>query len=410
MRAILAGFEEAGQLHSFHTTLSFRQSDWLVRFAPEPLKNDLLRRSFDIPPERCVLHPGRELVRLGSARLGLSFLTGGKEGWASIDAIYTDLDRQVGDYLRACFADRTATPGTLRTPEAVYCYEDSALKTFQAATELGLKRYYDLPIAYWETVHRLLLQEAERLPRWEPTLGATSDPPQKLARKCDEISLSDVVICPSHFVLDSLPDTIRKEKTCLVSEFGSPQASAIPERAQESGLAAAKLRVLFAGSLSQRKGLADVFQAIQILKRKDVELIVLGSLIMPLDFYRKECPSFTYEPPRPHDEVLNLMSTCDILVLPSIVEGRALVQQEAMMCGLPLIVTPNAGGCDLIEEGETGFLVPVASPEVIAEKISWFADHPGRLASMRQKTRKKAEALTWQDYARKILNTCLSRQ
>ena len=40
--------------------------------------------------------------------------------------------------------------------------------------------------------------------------------------------------------------------------------------------------------------------------------------------------------------------------LPSIVEGRALVQQEALSCGLPIIVTSNAGGEDLIDEGLTG--------------------------------------------------------
>ena len=57
-------------------------------------------------------------------------------------------------------------------------------------------------------------------------------------------------------------------------------------------------------------------------------------------------------------------------MLPSIVEGRALVQQEALSCGLPIIVTPNAGGEDLVEEGITGHLVPIRSPEKIAEAIS----------------------------------------
>ena len=56
------------------------------------------------------------------------------------------------------------------------------------------------------------------------------------------------------------------------------------------------------------------------------------------------------------------MRSCDLLVLPSIVEGRALVLQEAMACGLAMIATPNAGAEDLIVEGETGFLVPVGAP------------------------------------------------
>ena len=48
---------------------------------------------------------------------------------------------------------------------------------------------------------------------------------------------------------------------------------------------------------------------------------------------------------------------------------RALVQQEALSCGTPLIVTPNAGAEDLIDEGLTGFIIPFRNPEKIAEKI-----------------------------------------
>src|SRR5260221_11290322 len=105
----------------------------------------------------------------------------------------------------------------------------------------------------------------------------------------------------------------------------------------------------------------------------------MGTPIARMDFYRQQFPGFIYEPPRPHPEVLALMRRCDVLVLPSIVEGRALVQQEAMSCGLPLIVTRNAGAEDLIEEGQTGFLVPPGRPDEIGRRIEWFADHADRL-------------------------------
>jgi glycosyltransferase involved in cell wall biosynthesis len=110
--------------------------------------------------------------------------------------------------------------------------------------------------------------------------------------------------------------------------------------------------------MTQRKGLADLFAAFNIVNRKDVELVVLGSLVQPLEFYRGQYADFSYEAPRPHGNVLQLMQSCDVFALPSIVEGRALVQQEAMACGLPLIVTPNAGGQDLIEEGKQDFSFP----------------------------------------------------
>ena len=78
--------------------------------------------------------------------------------------------------------------------------------------------------------------------------------------------------------------------------------------------------------------------------------------------------------------------------------------QEAMSCGLPLIITPNSGGEDLIDEGKTGFLVPIRSPEKIAEKIAWFADHREIIGEMNGLVRRKAAQITWHNYCQKILN------
>jgi glycosyltransferase involved in cell wall biosynthesis len=370
VRALLAGLEGTGRAYEFHTTLGFAGE------APKGLQ----RRSYDMPAARLRTHPLRELARLAAGRLGFGSLA------PSIDSVARGLDRATARALRS---------GSFG---CVYGYEDSAAETFSAAREGGLKRCYELPIAYWETSRRLLDEEAERLPRWAATLIGPDDPPEKLVRKTDELALADVVVCPSEFVLDSLPPAVRARKQCVLSPFGSPPASPLPRR-EEHG----KLRVLFAGSMTQRKGLADVFAAMKILRRKDVELLVMGSPVAPMDFYRAEYADFTHEPPRAHAAVLALFATCDLLVLPSIVEGRALVQQEALSCGLPLIVTRNAGGADLIDEGATGFLVPIRAPEAIAEKIAWFAGHRAELPQMREAARAKAAQYTWAAYAQRIL-------
>jgi glycosyltransferase involved in cell wall biosynthesis len=163
------------------------------------------------------------------------------------------------------------------------------------------------------------------------------------------------------------------------------------------------LRVLFAGALSQRKGLADVFAAMNLVKSKEIELVVMGSLIKPLNWYRQRLPHFTYEPPRPHDQVLNLMQTCDVFLLPSLVEGRALVQQEAMACALPVIATRNAGADDLIIDGETGFLVPIRSPEALAAKLDWCAENRSALAGMGIAAQRRAGEFTWHGYGETIV-------
>ncbi len=172
-----------------------------------------------------------------------------------------------------------------------------------------------------------------------------------------------------------------------MAHFGTsdPKKNSPPRRANKG-----KLRLLFAGSLSQRKGLADLFGSFKLLKRSDVELVVLGAPKQPMDFYYSQYPDFVYESPRSHKEVIQLMQSCDALALPSLVEGCALVQQEAMSCGLPIIITPNTGGNHLIEDGKQGFIVPIRAPEKIAEKIDWFAEHRDETVQMGEEARRKA--------------------
>jgi len=355
VRALAEALDAAGRLSAFHTTLAIG------------------RRAIAVNRQRVHQHPWREIMRLTLRRLGLG-------NSQAVDSVYRALDETVAQRLDGA--------------HAVYCYEDGALATFRAARERGLRRYYELPIAYFETVQRVLREEAERLPAWAPTLGAPSDSPEKLARKAEELALAELVVCPSRFVQASLPAGTRS----IVSEFGSP-----PVPPQIATRPAGPLRILFAGAMSQRKGLGDVFAAMRELQRHDVQLVIMGAPLASMAFYRREFPHFLYEPPRPHAAVLELMDSCDALVLPSLVEGRALVQQEALSRGLPLIVTANAGGEDLIVPGETGWLVPIRDSSAIAERIAWLADHRGEIPRLRAAAREMAARRTWAEYTRKIM-------
>ena len=395
-RAVLDALDHADLLAKFVTTLGWSRSSPFVQAMPENFRAQLMRRAYDLPHYKIKTHPAREIVRLLAKKLGVHWLTRHETGWASIDRVWSSLDQVTADYLRQNH-ERLKIRG-------IYSYEDCAERTFLAARELGLRRIYDLPIAYWETARRLLREEARRYPRWEPTMGGTRDSEEKLARKSRELDLAEIVICPSAFVFDSLPEKVRASKKCLVAPFGSPTVETADRSYNTHRTQSGRLRFLFAGALTQRKGLADLFAAMKLVGAKEAELVVMGSPILPMSFYRSECPELIYEPPRAHADVLRLMRSCDVLVLPSIVEGRALVQQEAMACGLPLIATRNAGGEDLIVEGKTGFLVPTGAPEAIAEKIVWFLQNRALLPAMSVAARAKAAELTWPDYGEKILH------
>ncbi|MDB5062972.1 MAG: group 1 glycosyl transferase [Mucilaginibacter sp.] len=396
VRAVIAALDKAALLAEFNTTVAANPESAWLKLIPKGIRDQLLRRTFPITSDRLFTHPCLELTRMILPKIGLAKFVQNEHSWASLDSVYRDFDKSVAGRLKHLVKKKGIT--------AVYGYEDGALNTFKKANELGLKCIYDLPIAYWETGRKLMLEEAERLPAWAPTLGGgIKDSPEKLERKTRELELADIVLGPGEFVMQSLP-TWAKTKQMVMTPFGSPVRIKDMGRRFNFYDDNFRLRVLFVGSMSQRKGLGDLFSAIRLLNRSDIDLVIMGSLMVPIEFYQKELPEFTYLPNRPHEQVLSLMRSCDVFCLPSIVEGRALVMQEAMSQGLPLIITPNTGGEDLIIDGRTGFLVPIRSPEAIAEKLNWFLENRSKIPAMGKMAQRHAAKYSWEVYGSKIVS------
>ena len=373
VHALIRELYQNDLLSMFFTTIGVGSTSNLV------LRKLLKRRSYSIPDSKISRHWKTEFFRLCS---------GGDQTQKRTlaDKSYQELDQKVASCLHTHKLD------------IVHAYEDGALETFRKAKESGVQCSYELPIAYWKTCRLLLREEAERYPEWANTLETLDESEEKLYRKEQELLGADKVICPSQFVMDSIPESIRRKKPCHVAPFGSPTEVKLPETRNSS----VELKLLFVGSMSQRKGLADVFKAMKSLKKNRVSLSVLGQPSLPKEFYRKHYSEFIYFPPCSNAEVREIMSVHDVLILPSIIEGRALVQQEALSCGLPIIVTPNAGGEDLIETGVTGHLIPIRSPEKIREKIEWFLENKEHIPAMSHECQIKAKAYTWENYAKTI--------
>jgi glycosyltransferase involved in cell wall biosynthesis len=394
VRAVLQSLDEAGALAEFQTTLAIKSDSAWLKYLPAGIRQECLRRSYDVSYDKIWTHEFLEIARMILPKLKLNKFVNQERGFASIYSVYKNFDNAA--------AKRLVKVAQKNKVSGVYAYEDGALEVFKQAKKLGIKCIYDLPIAYWETGRKLMNEEAERLPKWAKTLGGgILDSKEKLERKTREMELADVIIGPGEFVMSSIPKWAQNKKM-IMSPFGSPS---INNDQSDKKKINNPLRVLFAGSMGQRKGLGDLFTALTLLNRKDIELVVMGSLLESMEFYRSEYPNFIHEPGRPHHEVLELMRSCDVFCLPSIVEGRALVMQEAMSQGLPLIITPNTGGEDLIIEGKTGFLVPIRSPEAIAEKLNWFLENRSMITEMGEMAKAHASGYTWKNYGTIIIDS-----
>jgi glycosyltransferase involved in cell wall biosynthesis len=98
------------------------------------------------------------------------------------------------------------------------------------------------------------------------------------------------------------------------------------------------------------------------------------------------------------DDVAELLAVADVVALPSEWEARALVAQEALRCGVPLITTDVGGMRDLV--GEAAVFVPVGDPPALRAAIEALLGEPARRERLAALGR--ARASSWPDEARTI--------
>jgi glycosyltransferase involved in cell wall biosynthesis len=77
------------------------------------------------------------------------------------------------------------------------------------------------------------------------------------------------------------------------------------------------------------------------------------------------------------EDSAQLAAAFDVAVLASLSEGLPNAVMEAMAAGAPVVATAVGGTPELIEDDETGFLVPPANPEALAERIEYALSHAG---------------------------------
>ena len=90
-------------------------------------------------------------------------------------------------------------------------------------------------------------------------------------------------------------------------------------------------------------------------------------------------------------DVPNLLSNCNIVVLPSYREGFPKVLIEAAACGRAVVATDVSGCRDAVVDGATGTLVPVRNAEALADAIGRLIEEPERRLQMGTRARALAE-------------------
>jgi len=179
--------------------------------------------------------------------------------------------------------------------------------------------------------------------------------------------------------------------------IGAQYESLAPARAslrQAWGIAPDKTCFVFAGKLQEKKRIMDLLRALKLAgeKRADLHLLVVGSgeqLEAAQGLVASGRLPVTFAGFLNQTDMPKAYAAADCLVLPSdFGETWGLVVNEAMVCGLPAIVSDRVGcGPDLVSDGVTGLLFPFGDIEALAACLLKMAAEPEARAAMGARAR-----------------------
>lgn len=93
----------------------------------------------------------------------------------------------------------------------------------------------------------------------------------------------------------------------------------------------------------------------------------------------------------PTENVIPVIKNFTVGVVCSESEGMSNVIIEYMGCNIPVVATSTGGNAELIRHQQTGLLVPVGKPKVLASAISILLDNPDTRQKMAQRCRQLIE-------------------
>lgn len=263
------------------------------------------------------------------------------------------------------------------------------------AKEMGKKFILDQSIGH----PAARIPELKKMGRAEETWNEPYLPrPGRLADwEKVEHELADRVVVGSRFTQNTLigQGVPREKIRILPYGVGEEFVRAGERRSQERR--GRKIRFLFLGQLTQRKGVQFLLEAWKGLPAGRCELVLMGGGAR-YRWRQMAGEGVIFRGQAGRKEVLEEMGRSDVLVLPSLFEGFGLVILEAMAAGLPVVTTQNTGGPDVIEEGKEGFIVPAGNTEALREKMRYFVQNPRQAGKMGQAAHLKAAHFTWERY------------
>lgn len=284
--------------------------------------------------------------------------------------------------------------------DAVVAYEGFALPAFEAARPRERRLLLNYPVVHHRARRRIREQELQREPDFATTWPGFSDwGPGHEQRLDREIDMADTVLLGSAFAADSfVAEGVPREKLAVVP-YGVDLALFTPGDAPAAS--PPPFRVIYAGQLTQRKGIAYLLRGYERFAKPDSRLTLVGSVVGSREPLRPFAHLFEHVPHQTRPALAQRYRASHVFVLPTLVEGMPLVVLEAMACGLPVVVTAN-GPAGIVRDGVDGIIVPERDPDAIASALERLYTDTALRQRMAASAAARAREFSWEAYARGV--------
>jgi glycosyltransferase involved in cell wall biosynthesis len=233
-------------------------------------------------------------------------------------------------------------------------------------------------------------------------------PSSKMIKKeIEEYDLADFICVPSQYVKETfIKYGIKKDKIIKIPYGVDLKEFCVVETKKRKDN---KFRIISTGSISVRKGSHYLLEAFKELSLPNSELIFVGSF--DHDFKKivkkySNIKNIKFIKKQKQELLRNFYNDSDIFVICSIEEGLAMVQAQAMACGLPVICTTNTGGSEIIDDNINGYIIPIKDIQSLKDRIKNLYNDRRKLKQMSKSAYEKANnELSWEKYGDRMLNT-----
>lgn len=171
-------------------------------------------------------------------------------------------------------------------------------------------------------------------------------------------------------------------------DFGVPAAKLFPVGAginlprirEVEGKTYEAPRILFVGKDFRRKGGEDLLAAFRLVRQEiaDAELTIIGPVLETIPEGVRCLGFVSKQTEQGVERLLDEYQRATIFVMPSLYEPFGIVFAEAMAHRLPCIGSNICAMPEIIQQGRTGFLCPVRSPETLAAQMIALLKDPAR--------------------------------